>query len=89
MPRVSFTPHLRKHLACDTIDVPGGTVAEALEAVFARQPEMRGYLLDDLGRVRLHVMIFVDDRPLGDRDRLTDALRPDSEIHVMQALSGG
>jgi hypothetical protein len=34
-------------------------------------------------------MIFVDHRPLHDRDRLTDPLTDASEVYVMQALSGG
>lgn len=89
MPQVFFTPHLRKHLPCDRAKVPGTTVAEALTAVFAEQPLLRGYILDDLGRVRQHVIIFVDNRPLADRDRLSDAVAPTSEIYVMQALSGG
>ena len=45
--------------------------------------------LDDQGGVRKHVMIFVDNRPLVDRDCLSDALTPASEVYVMQALSGG
>ena len=89
MARVFFTPHLQKHLSCETVDVVGRTVAEALEQVFERQPAMRGYLLDDIGRVRQHVTMFVDDRPLVDRVRLSDPLKPDSELYVMQALSGG
>jgi sulfur-carrier protein len=89
MPRVLFTPHLRKHQPCQPADVAGSTVAEALGAVFVQQPELRGYLLDDQGRVRQHVMIFVDDVPLGDRERLSDSLKPSSEVYVMQALSGG
>jgi molybdopterin converting factor small subunit len=89
MPRVSFTSHLRRHLNCETIDVGGATVAAALEDVFREQPELRGYLLDDQGQVRQHVMIFVDDRTLADRQRLSDPLRPDSQVFVMQALSGG
>lgn len=89
MPRVSFTSHLRRHLDCEAVDVGGSTVAAALDEVFRQQPELRGYLLDDQGQVRQHVMIFVDDRPLGDRSRLSDTVRPDSQVFVMQALSGG
>lgn len=89
MPRVSFTSHLRRHLNCETVDVAGATVAAALQEVFRQQPELRGYLLDDQGQVRQHVMIFVDDRPLSDRQRLSDPLRPDGQVFVMQALSGG
>ena len=89
MARVVFTSHLRKHLPSDPVDVAGRSVGEALEAVFADQPELRGYVLDDQGRVRQHVMIFVDDAPLADRVRLSDPLKPASEVYVMQALSGG
>ena len=67
----------------------GETVGAALDAVFAEQPELRGYVLDDQGHVRQHVMIFVNDAPLKDRVALADRLTPTSEIYVMQALSGG
>ena len=89
MPRVFFTAHLRRHLKCDTVDVDAATVRDALERIFETEPKLRGYVLDDRGAVRQHVMIFVGDRPLGDRERLTDAIGPASEIHVLQALSGG
>jgi hypothetical protein len=35
------------------------------------------------------MLVFVDGQQIGDRDRLSDAVRPTSEIYVMQALSGG
>jgi len=89
VPRVSFTSHLRRHLPCETLDANGDTVAEALEDIFQEQPELRGYLLDDQGQVRQHVMIYVDNRPMGDRQRLSDPIQPESQIFVMQALSGG
>jgi hypothetical protein len=89
MARVFFTAHLRKHQPCDTTEVAGETVGEALGQIFVGQPELRSYLLDDQGRVRQHVMIFVDDVPLADRQRLSDRVTPGSTIYVMQALSGG
>ena len=90
MPRVHFTPHLRRQLACPAPDeIDGKTVAEVLAVIFDKQPRLRGYVLDDGGQVRQHVTIFVDDRPLADREKLTDPLQPDSTIYVMQALSGG
>jgi hypothetical protein len=39
--------------------------------------------------VRRHVVVFVDGSAIQDRVGLSDAVRPDSEIYVMQALSGG
>lgn len=89
MATVSFTSHLRRHVRCPDQTVPGATVREALEHVFAALPEVREYVLDDQGALRKHVVIFVDGRQIRDRLQLSDALRPDAELHVMQALSGG
>ncbi len=89
MARLFFTAHLRRHVKCDAVDVHAATVREALEQVFATEPNLRGYILDDRGSVRQHVMIFVNDRPLGDRETLTDPVDANAEIHVLQALSGG
>jgi len=89
MPRVEFTANLQRHLACPPVTAPGATVREALDAVFASNMPLRGYVLDDQGAVRKHVMIFVDSQPLRDRDNLSDAVTATTEIYVMQALSGG
>jgi molybdopterin converting factor small subunit len=89
MARISFTGHLTRHLACPDADAPGATVAEVLEAVFADNPRLRGYLLDDQGRVRKHVNIFINDEAIADRDGLSDPVAEGDEIFVFQALSGG
>jgi molybdopterin converting factor small subunit len=89
MPRVVFTANLERHVPAPAQTVPGGTVGEALEAVFAANPRLRGYILDEQGRLRRHVVVFVDGARLVDTARLGDPLREDSEVYVMQALSGG
>lgn len=89
MPRVVFTPNLQRHVECPPTDVPGATVREALDAVFAANPRARGYVLDDRGELRHHMVVFVDGELLRDRARLSDPLAADAEVYVMQALSGG
>ncbi len=89
MPRVAFTPHLHRFLDAPPRDVTGTTVRAALEAVFAANPRLRGYVLDDAGRVRPHVTVFVGGQALADRAGLSDAVGDDTEIFVLQALSGG
>jgi len=89
MPRVEFTPHLRRHLDVADATVEGTTVRGALEAVFAEQPRLRGYILDDAGALRQHMVIFVDGDQIADRVALADPVAPGSTIHVLQALSGG
>ena len=89
MPQVSFTPNLQRHLSAPPAEVNGGTVREALEAVFERNPQLRSYVVDDQGRLRKHVAVFVNGEMVEDRDALSDAVEPSSELCVMQALSGG
>jgi molybdopterin synthase sulfur carrier subunit len=89
MPRIQFTPQLRRFLECPPQDVEGASVMEALERVFADNPRLEGYILDDQGELRRHVTVFVDGQPVRDRRKLSDAVRPESEVYVMQALSGG
>jgi sulfur-carrier protein len=89
MPTVSFTPALRRFLATPVAQVEGATVAAALGVVFEGHPKLRGYVLDDQGAVRRHVVIFVNGEPLRDRAALSDPVQPRDEIYVFQALTGG
>lgn len=88
MPKVFFTSHLR-HVAPDGgVAAAGATVVAALHDVFARYPTLRGYVLDDQDRLRLHIAVFVDNTHVR-RNVLDHPLKPDSEVYIMQALSGG
>lgn len=86
---VSFTANLERHVACPRREVPAATVAEALDAAFADNPRLRGYVLDDQGRLRKHVLVLVDGVLVHDRDTLTDRVGDSASIYVAQALSGG
>lgn len=87
MARLSFTPNLARLVDCPAGDWPGATVREVLDAAFAGRPEARGYVLDEQGRVRKHVQIFVGESRLQDRIGLSDAAS--GPVFVLQALSGG
>ena len=89
MPTVRFTQNLVRHVSVPDTEVTGATVRESLEVVFQANPSLRSYVLDDQGRLRQHVMVFVDGEMVRDREQLGDAVQPSSEVYVMQALSGG
>ncbi len=89
MPRVVFTANLNRHVECPPSQVSAGTVRGALDAVFADNPRLRGYVLDEQGRLRKHVVVFIDGVMIEDRVTLGDAVGQGAEIYVMQALSGG
>lgn len=86
---VAFTENIQRHVPCPTCDVGGGTVREVLEFVFVDNERVRGYILDDQGGLRSHMIVFVDGRAIRDRENLTDPVPDDGEVYVMQALSGG
>lgn len=89
MATVSFTPNLQRHVSCPPTRVEGATVRQILDAVFQDNPRARGYVLDDQGAVRAHMVVFVDGRQVQDRLRLSDRVGANAEIYVAQALSGG
>jgi molybdopterin synthase sulfur carrier subunit len=89
MAEVTFTPNLKRHVDCPTVAVAGATVREVLERVFAENPRLRGYVVDDQGALRKHMVVFIDGQQIADRERLGDTVGPTSELYVMQALSGG
>jgi sulfur carrier protein ThiS len=87
--RVVFTSHLLRHVRCPESNVTGATVAAVLQQVFMANPQVRDYVLDEQGELRKHVVVFIDGQRLRDRKRLSDAVAESSDIHVLQALTGG
>ena len=87
--RVSFTSNLRRHVDCPAEQAAGATVREVLDAYFDGHPAVRSYVLDEQGRVRRHVAVFVGGSQLVDVVTQSDPVDADTEVVVMQALSGG
>lgn len=68
------------------LEVEGATVDEALTAVDRRFPGLRFRVIDEQGRVRPHMRVFVG------QDRTLDIARPlgeGDEVLIFGALSGG
>jgi hypothetical protein len=90
MAQLSFTRHLLRFFpTLSEGEVPASTVRELIDELERRYPGFAGYIIDEVGRLRRHVNIFVGDEPIGDRERLSDRLGPDAKVFITQALSGG
>ena len=84
-----FTKNLQRHVPCPPTTAPGTTVKEVLDYIFNDIPRLRGYVVNERGAVRKHMTIFLDGELITDRRTLSDPVKENSEIFVMQALSGG
>ncbi len=89
MAKVHFTSNLRRHVDCASVEVNASCVLEALAQAFAKNERLKTYVLDDQGHLRKHMRILVDGEAIKDLEKFNDAVRPSSEVWVMQALSGG
>jgi molybdopterin converting factor small subunit len=85
--RVRIPSPLRSYTAQESVvdvDAPdlGGVFAE-LER---RYPGIRFRVIDEQGRLRRHMRVFVNDEAVRDLDV---RVQPGDEVTIMQALSGG
>jgi molybdopterin synthase sulfur carrier subunit len=89
MATVNFTRWLKGIAPGGPIEIEGETVGRVLERLFAENDSTRNYVLDEQGQLRKHVCIFLDGERLAHESALAAPIAANSEIYVMQALSGG
>jgi molybdopterin converting factor small subunit len=87
MPTVNIASPLRSYTqGAASVAARGATVEAVLADLEARFPGMRFRMIDEQGRIRQHVRIFVNTESVGDLSRrVTDG----DVVHLICALSGG
>ena len=90
MPVVKFTKALKRFFP-NLADTPaeGTSLADILGEMDTHYPGIKSYLLDEHGGLRRHVNIFIDGNMIGNRKMPNDTFTTNSEIYIIQALSGG
>ena len=93
MARVKFTRHLVRFFPDladqSSIELDGGSVHEILKNLDKQYSGLSDYIVDEHGRLRKHVNIFINKSMINDREQLSDQVSPADEIYIFQALSGG
>ncbi len=84
--KLLVSPALRSYTQAAQVEVDGDTLAAMFDALDRRYPGMRFRVVDEQGQLRANMRIFVNGR--GVRE-LAHALRPDDEVALVLALSGG
>ena len=67
------------------LDLDGETVGALLRKLEHDHPRIKGWILDEQGKVRTHVSVFVN----GERTREDTPIAPDDVVHVLPSISGG
>lgn len=90
MPTVKFTYALKRFFP-NLKDTPiqGDSLPVVLKNIDQQYPGIQNYIVDEQGALRKHVNIFIDGELIQDRTQLSDAFSENSEVYIMQALSGG
>lgn len=89
MATVRFTRNIQRHVECPTREISGSTLRAVLDDYFRDNERARGYVLDEMGRIRQRMVVFIDGDLVHDRDGLSDAVQANSVVDVIQSLSGG
>jgi len=85
--RVRIPTPLRSYTAeASAVDAHGGTIGEVLHDLDRRFPGLRFRVVDEQGRLRQHMKIFLNQDVVDD---LATPVAERDEVTLMQALSGG
>ena len=84
--KVRIPTPLRSYTQAAVVEAEGTTVDELLIDLDRQFPGMRFRMVDEQGRLRTHMKVFVDDEMTRDLSTSLDSV---SEVTLMQALSGG
>jgi len=68
-----------------TLDLEGSTVGEVIRGLEATWPKTVGWVLDEQGRIRRHVNVYVN----GERAREDASVAPGDRLHVLPSITGG
>jgi molybdopterin converting factor small subunit len=71
------------------VETAGGTLRDALEALFAAHPAIRDRLVTERGEIREHVNVFVGKNEARSTGGLATPLVDGVEISIIPAISGG
>ena len=85
MPEIRLRAPLSELCGAGTHEVAGSTVVEALRALESVHPPVAGWILDEQGRIRQHINIFVN----GEQVEAKTAIAAGDRVHVLPAITGG
>jgi adenylyltransferase/sulfurtransferase len=90
MPKIYLPTPLRPYAeGAATVQVPGGTIAEALEALVSRYEALRHHLFDGSGRLRSFVNVYRNDEDVRYLVHEKTAVSDGDTLSIIPSIAGG
>ncbi len=90
MSKIHIPTPLRQYVGKQTsVDVPGTTVAEAMNALIAQHPDLRKHLYTEDGKLRAFVNLYLNDEDIRYLQKEATALKDGDNISIVPSIAGG
>ena len=90
MSKIHIPTPLRQYVGKQaSVEVPGSTVGEAMNALVAQHPELRKHLYTEDGKLRAFVNLYVNDEDIRYLLKEATALEEGDNISIVPSIAGG
>jgi adenylyltransferase/sulfurtransferase len=90
MSKIHIPTPLRQYVGKQaTVEVSAATVAEAMDALVAKHPDVRRHLYTDEGKLRAFVNLYVNDEDIRYLQKEATAVNEGDNISIVPSIAGG
>jgi len=90
MPQIQIPTPLRQYAGKQaTVEVPVGSVGEALASLITQHPELKRHLYTDDEKLRAFVNVYVNDEDMRYLQKEATALKDGDTISIVPSIAGG
>ncbi len=90
MSKIHIPTPLRQYVGKKAIvEVPGGTVGEAMSTLVAQHPELRKHLYTEDGKLRAFVNLYINDEDIRYLQKEATTLKDSDNISIVPSIAGG
>ncbi len=90
MSKIHIPTPLRQYVGKQaTVDVPGATVGDAMNALVTQHPDLKKHLYTEEGKLRAFVNLYVNDEDIRYMQKEATALKDGDNISIVPSIAGG
>jgi molybdopterin converting factor small subunit len=71
------------------LQIRGGTIQDSIQELTTNFPDLKRHLLDENGKIRSYVNIFVGDDDIRDLQQENTIVKEDTVVSIIPAIAGG